>query len=217
MERHQHNEEKMNALKAKCHLGIKNMADILNQVRRMEAINSGKQEVELQNVSIIEVLENSLAIFEEQFLRKNIKVMKNIFVVDDYKVIAEPVSLSNQVLNNILANAIKFSERNTVLRLNIYEDKGHCIVEVLDQGIGIPQSILDNIYNPCVKTSRKGTEGENGTGFGMPLMKVFSELYTGKIEIESKTKESSLEEHASKIKLFFAKSIPEHEKKLMAS
>ena len=59
--------------------------------------------------------------------------------------------------------------------------------------------LLENIYNPTWKTNRLGTHGETGTGFGMPLVKKFVDLYNGTINIESKEKTTHSKNHGTKI------------------
>ena len=64
-------------------------------------------------------------------------------------------------------------------------DGGKAAVSVRDFGIGIPEEILENLFSFTSKVSRSGTEGETGTGYGMPLVKRFVEAYGGSLEIGS--------------------------------
>jgi signal transduction histidine kinase len=76
------------------------------------------------------------------------------------------------------------------------DDKTFCL-SIVDQGIGIPAEILENLFSLSKKTSRPGTEGESGTGFGMPLVYATMKAYGGRIEIES------AENQGTTFKLFF--------------
>ena len=75
------------------------------------------------------------------------------------------------------------------------------ILSIKDNGIGIPQRILDNIFDITKPTSRHGTKGESGTGYGMPLVKKFLEMSNANIEI--KTIENPHKDHGTEILLFF--------------
>jgi len=73
---------------------------------------------------------------------------------------------------------------------------------VTDPGIGIPKETLKRLFDLTSATSRPGTEGEEGTGFGMPLIKSFVEHYGGKIEVESKEQGDGAENHGTTIRIW---------------
>jgi signal transduction histidine kinase len=58
-------------------------------------------------------------------------------------------------------------------------------LKIRDRGTGIPGNILRDIFSLSRATSRPGTDNEEGTGFGMPLVKKFIDIYGGSIEVES--------------------------------
>jgi signal transduction histidine kinase len=74
-----------------------------------------------------------------------------------------------------------------------------------DEGIGIPGELLENIFNPGASTSRPGTAGEEGSGFGMPLVKQYMGYYGGSIMISSKSEEKFPDEHGTEIQLTLKK------------
>src|SRR5690606_31651961 len=88
---------------------------------------------------------------------------------------------------NIISNAIKFSPNGSHLNITVYPVSKNIVkLEFKDNGIGIPDSILTGLFNLKKKTSRSGTNGESGTGFGMHIMKSFVEMYGGSVKVESK-------------------------------
>ena len=72
-----------------------------------------------------------------------------------------------------------------------------------DDGIGIPDSILTKLFDDEAKTSRPGTGGEPGTGFGMPIVKSYMDLYEGQIEVLSKVKTEDNGESGTTFNLLF--------------
>jgi signal transduction histidine kinase len=91
-----------------------------------------------------------------------------------------------QVLGNILSNAIKFTPRGGSIEVSAGLPNDHNIrLEVRDTGIGIPPEHLDTVFEKFGKHQRKGTEGERGTGLGMPIVKRFVELHNGTVAIDS--------------------------------
>ena len=85
------------------------------------------------------------------------------------------------------------------------QDKDVTII-IRDEGIGMPADILKNLFDQNKHVSRKGTQGELGTGYGMPLMKTFIEEFGGKVEVSSIEKNSEQQvEHGTTFKLTMLK------------
>jgi signal transduction histidine kinase len=179
--------------------------DITKSITDMEALKSGKNKIELGPVVINDVIEHTKFIFEEPLKSKEIN-LEYIFDTDEnIKVIAEKTSLSNQVINNLVSNAIKFSLRgSTITIITKHIDEEVCI-EILDKGVGMPPEMVKNSFDHEIETSRKGTNGESGTGFGLPLVKSYMDRYGARIEIESKEKSHDSKEHGTTIRLFLKK------------
>ena len=101
-------------------------------------------------------------------------------------VLAEETSFINSVLVNVLSNAIKFSSRGSVIKVRASAGDNDVTLTVTDQGIGIPPELLDKLFEPSEPTTRPGTDGENGTGFGLPLTSKFVAAYGGSVSVDSK-------------------------------
>lgn len=104
------------------------------------------------------------------------------------RILVDSGAFRNQVLNNIISNAIKFSSQGGKIYFKASIENKYIKIEIKDQGIGIPDNIMDTIFDPTKSTSRLGTGGEKGTGFGMPIVKKLIEQMNGKIQIDSKIK-----------------------------
>lgn len=177
---------------------------ILNQVRQMQAIESGKMEIPLTAVELKKVFDKGSFIFQDKLEKRNINL---VFELPDesLSVVAEETSFSNQVLNNILSNAIKFSHDNDTVTVKVKPKEDLIYLMIRDQGIGIPDEILNKLFDENAKTSRKGVSGEEGTGFGMPLVKFFMDKYGGDITVKSKVKEEGVEDHGTEFTLILKK------------
>lgn len=160
--------------------------DIINHVKEQQAIISGKKEINLTKVNLTEILNHSIHFLNEKFQSKNIKI-DFINSSQNYFIISEPISLENVVINNLITNAIKFSNSGGTIHFSISEFEEHISFQIKDHGIGMPQDILNNLFSFDAKTSRTGTGGEAGTGFGMPLMKTYVELYGGQVKVFTRT------------------------------
>ncbi|MBF0301036.1 MAG: HAMP domain-containing histidine kinase, partial [Oligoflexia bacterium] len=178
--------------------GVDQIFSIIDHVRQISAIEDGKVSLEIAPVKLIDVIEEIKFMFEDRFKKKNIQ-----FTVDDAKlpdnvmVWADKTSLIHQVFANLISNAIKFSHEGQKIEIG-FEDKGESFeIKLQDNGIGIPSSMLKDIFKTHVKTSRLGTDKEKGTGFGLPLVKSYVEKYGGVVGVESKSEEESAIEHGT--------------------
>jgi two-component system, sensor histidine kinase and response regulator len=178
--------------------------NIIEHVRHMDAANSGKIEFNLVPVSLKEVFYDSLAVFQDRLNQKNITVETSPPLEKiDTNVMAEKVSLTTNVLNNLVTNAVKFSFPGSRIRLTVLREENWVRVTLHDSGIGIPKPLLARLFNSTEPTTREGTEGETGTGFGMPIVKKYMELYGGSIAIVSRGKDEYPDQHGTTITLSF--------------
>ncbi len=90
-----------------------------------------------------------------------------------------------QVLVNLIENAIKFSDQKTEIRINVQQDPESVIVSIKDQGIGIPGKNIETIFDKF-STAPSGRNGKTeGTGLGLAICKAIVEAHGGKIWAES--------------------------------
>jgi len=90
-----------------------------------------------------------------------------------------------QVLNNLLGNAIKFSTRGAAISVEIEARNGVVVTRVEDQGAGIPAEELDQIFKPFKKARSHGDDGAGSTGLGLAIAKRIVESHRGEIGVES--------------------------------
>ena len=175
-----------------------NTLDLLNHVKNMLAFESGKAKLTLSKCDIREVLLKARSILSYKLHEKKIdfeiKIHENID-----KVFAEPISLLNSVVLNILSNALKFSFENSTIKVSVYPENEFIVMSFQDYGTGIKKDQLENIFSNTGQTSTTGTKGEQGTGFGMPLIKKYIQLYNGKLELHSNHIDENKQEHGTKI------------------
>jgi signal transduction histidine kinase len=164
--------------------------DVINIVRDIEAAESKEMEMDLQYVILNEALESSFGMLKDKIEKKQISIIN--LVEPDVVVYVELTTFINSVLNNILTNAVKFSYKGDKIEIGATNTEDDFVVlEIRDNGIGIPDDIIKDLFNSAKATHREGTEGESGTGFGMPLVKTFVRTYGGEIHVKSSTDEKS--------------------------
>ena len=106
-------------------------------------------------------------------------------------VLADRESLKT-ILRNLISNALKFSLHNGTITLSSQlVAKGFIQVTVSDSGIGMPDSIKNNLFSISTKVSRPGTDNEPSTGLGLILCKELVEKHGGKIWVDSEIEKGS--------------------------
>jgi PAS domain S-box-containing protein len=90
-----------------------------------------------------------------------------------------------QVLDNLIANAIKFSHRNGMVRVTANCEGRTWRIDVADSGIGIPPAEADQLFNRFVRASNARTAGLPGIGLGLSIVKVLTEMHGGRVEVHS--------------------------------
>ena len=96
------------------------------------------------------------------------------------------------VFNNIIANALKFSDASSEpVKVSVKSEPHHVVVKVADRGIGIPVEELTFIFEPFYRVDKSRSKDTGGYGLGLSLCKTIMEAHGGKIEIESQVGEGT--------------------------
>jgi signal transduction histidine kinase len=161
------------------------MEGIVSFIRKKEMMESGER-LQLGPVILKETFDELAFLFHDRAQEKNIDLQFEL-EHPDLAVMAEPVSLSNEVLGNLISNAIKFSHPGGPVHIRAKKRPGDQVeISIQDCGIGMDASTVASLFDPAIKHSRPGTQGEKGIGFGMPLAKAYVDAYRGRIEAESR-------------------------------
>ncbi len=166
----------------------KNLLVIINDILDLSKINSEKLELERVNFNIYNVLDSVSKTFEVKIKEKAIGF--NFDVEEDLprKVCGDPVRV-NQILLNIIGNAIKFTEKGSVtIKCGLFEkNENHIILNfaVIDTGIGIKEENIDKVFESFSQANTSITRKFGGTGLGLPISKKLIELHGGTLKLES--------------------------------
>lgn len=163
---------------------IDNIRVLLNQVKTMQAVKDGKAVVLLSATNVKDVIENVVLELKPRFEQKNLDVKIN-FRHQNKLILADPTILQYVVLTNLLTNAIKFSSIKGVIEINTSSSENRVAIEVRDYGIGMPEDLQKKLSKPFEATTRNGTAGERGTGYGLPLVFDFVKKLNGELNLQS--------------------------------
>lgn len=162
------------------------LTDLVRELRRSE-----EKRLPLADVPVQTALAEALLLAEDKLAAKQIAVSSSVPPVT---VRAEVSSLTNSVFGNLLTNAIKFSPRGGRIEITSEVSAEWLVLRFRDHGIGMPPAVLETVFDVARSRSRHGTEGEKGTGFGMPLLNRLVTQYGGRVEVASRDREAHPED-----------------------
>lgn len=94
-------------------------------------------------------------------------------------------AMMTTIFRNLISNAIKFSHPQSTISIEYHSQPGFAIVEIKDQGVGISPDVISLLFWAEEAYTTSGTQGERGTGLGLPLCKELMEKQNGHIWVES--------------------------------
>lgn len=165
--------------------GLAAIRSVGEEMRDVGRLGGDKSRIELEAISIHEVFDELAFMFQQGLDAKHLTLNTKIDS-DSLWVIASRSSLIHQVLGNILSNAIKFSPDSSSIDLTAREMGDGVELSIRDYGVGIPQHLLLKIFDSKTVTTRQGTGGEKGTGFGLPLAASWVQAFGGEVRVFSK-------------------------------
>ena len=183
---------------------VQRMITLLNQVREYENLKNFKKPLPLEPVDLKEVIEENLDHLKRHFTQKMIEV-KLDFKDPEYLVLADRGALSEHVLCNLLSNAFKFSHPQSVIEISAQAKANHIILNIRDHGIGMPEELTSQVFEFSKVSSRSGTAGEKGSGFGLPIAKMFLDKMGTGLDLKSYPEESSPKNRGTHFTLTFKK------------
>lgn len=113
--------------------------------------------------------------------QKNLNIQTN---VDQNEIVVLDEQIIRTILRNLISNAIKYSHPDRMILLEVVKVNGEIIFSVMDQGEGMDYQVAESLFGNKL-SSKRGTEGETGSGFGLKLCKKLVEIHHGKIWAES--------------------------------
>ncbi|MEM6461277.1 MAG: HAMP domain-containing sensor histidine kinase [Pseudomonadota bacterium] len=162
------------------------LLDVINSMLDLTKIEAGRYELNPETFNVSEVIDTCESMLTQQARGKNI-VLNTRVVKGDVRITACRRALQ-QILINLMANAIKFTEDNGVVSVDATEQNGWIVLTVADTGIGIAQSDLEKIGAPFVQVESQYARQYEGSGLGLSLVKGLVALHGGHFTIESALK-----------------------------
>ncbi|MDR0222391.1 MAG: transporter substrate-binding domain-containing protein [Oscillospiraceae bacterium] len=167
----------------------RHLLGIINDILDMSKIESGKLEITREPFSVMEAYNEVYGIISQRCLEKNIKFTCDINGRDDMTVVGDKLRV-NQVLINLLGNAVKFTEQGgeVVLSIKIFGESDGEInarFEISDNGIGMTEEQRRRLFQPFEQADATIASRFGGTGLGLSISQNLIKMMGGEIKVES--------------------------------
>lgn len=165
-----------------------NMAStLLRRIRDLEATRSDQIQVHCKEHKVIDLVHKAMELLEDKIKAKGLEF--DLSGLDpDATMYVDVQWFVTSILGNLFTNAIKFSDAGGRVAVFSEQDDSKVKIHVQDFGLGISESDLEKIQRYHRVSSREGTSGETGTGFGLPLFFRWVEKLNGTASVRSVSK-----------------------------
>jgi signal transduction histidine kinase len=165
------------------------MLELVNDLLDIATIESGKLTLNLAWGDIIGSVDRSLRMCSPFAGRKGVDIV--LRTAEALPKMRFDRLRIEQVMNNLLSNAVKFSHPGGMVTVGAHREGGNVIITVEDEGEGIPDGELQQLFTIFRKTGSRGTKGERGSGLGLAIVHKIVTEHGGSIEVESRIGEGS--------------------------
>lgn len=157
--------------------------EMVEDILTLSKMESGYDKLNIENINLSTLIEDVLKRLEMLIEKKSINILLDY--EDDQEIMCDYNKMF-QVFYNIINNSINHSDENSeiIIKTSNNEDK-NIVIEIKDQGIGIPKSEIKHIWDRFYKVEKSRKRNESGTGLGMAIVKNILDLHGFNVEVES--------------------------------
>ncbi len=160
------------------------LGSLINDFLDLSRIESGEIEIRQADLNLSAILASSAVIVEQQAATRGIEVHGPRKEGEDIYLIGDRDKLE-QVFVNLISNAVKYSRDNSVVDIGIRSDDAEVMVEVRDEGHGIPPEYLPRIFDRFFRGDMSSTSETGGTGLGLTIVREIVERHGGSVVARS--------------------------------
>ncbi|CAN7403681.1 ATP-binding protein [Pseudoduganella sp. LjRoot289] len=157
-------------------------AQLIEDLLDMSRITSGKVLLDMQALSPLAVVDAAIETVRPAADAKNIQIERDF---GGGSLVAADASRLQQVVWNLLTNAIKFTPKGGAVRVAVREDEGHVAITVADTGIGIRPEFLAHVFERFRQADSTTTRRHGGLGLGLSIVKHLVEQHGGTVSVAS--------------------------------
>ena len=170
-------------------LSADNLLVLLNDALDMSKIESGNLDIERVAMNPKTIIEHTVNIFKHKAEEKGLSIIVHIDPDFPKQIIGDPGRL-NQILLNLISNAIKFTEVGSIT-IELLNKKNNFVLKISDTGTGLTENEIETIFESFKQGSNVVKSKQGGTGLGLAICKRLIELQGGSIWAESELNKGS--------------------------
>lgn len=159
------------------------LTKLTNSLLTLNNLNTSGMVLDITDFDINKVIKNTIATFEGTCKNKKLKI--NLILSGKELFVTADMGRIQQVLYNLIDNAIKFSDNGKKITLETTEKNETVFVSVKDEGIGIPKESIKNIFDRFYKTDLSRGKDKKGTGLGLSITKEIIKAHHENINVIS--------------------------------
>lgn len=164
------------------HQSATRISNLLQNLLVWSRMHNGKIQFSPKSARIEELISNTMMVLSPVAQNKQIKLDWSV----DGDITAKlDANMIGSVLQNLVTNAIKFTEKGGEVRVSAFIESENLNIEVADTGVGMTDEQIQKLFRLDKTSSSRGTDDEVGTGLGLIISKEFVEMHRGKIWVES--------------------------------
>ncbi|MDE6883644.1 MAG: response regulator [Lachnospiraceae bacterium] len=188
--KHIDNRERMEEYLKKIMTSGNHLLSLINDVLDMSRIESGKIRLDEKACSLPEILHSICNIVQADVHAKQLELHIDTLDIRNEDIYCDKLRL-NQVLLNLLGNAVKYTGAGGAINMRITEKAGapdgfaQYEFSIKDNGVGMSDEFVEHIFEPFEREKNSTTSGIQGTGLGMAITKNIVDMMNGTIEVES--------------------------------
>jgi two-component system phosphate regulon sensor histidine kinase PhoR len=161
----------------------KRLQRLVDDLLSLAQLESSQARLELSDVRVDELFNNLIRDWKEKLAAKNLKVVVDL-TPEAFTLHADGTRLE-EVLHNLLDNAVKFSRENGQIHLQAVRRDSEMVLSVTDNGLGIGKEHLPRIFERFYRADKARSRELGGTGLGLAIVKHIAQLHGGRVEAES--------------------------------
>ena len=156
---------------------------LVENLLNITKIEKGALALNLESLDIVQTVKEIVDLLHERATQKNV-TLAFPYITTIPKVKADKLRIT-EVITNLLANAIAYTDINGSVTILFEEKEGEVITHIKDTGQGIPKEALPHLFTKFYRVSGKLEQGSKGTGLGLYIAKAIIDMHNGKIWVES--------------------------------
>lgn len=181
--------EETKDLMLQLHDSVKNVANLTNNLLEWSLAQTEGLKIDLRDLNLYDAVEDTVQLLRYEADKKRIEIKNQ---VNKQVKVRTDENILYFVVRNLISNAIKFTNEHGKIRIESFEINGQLYTQVVDNGIGMQEELVEKLFKVGEKVNRDGTSKEKGTGLGLLLCKEFLERSGGSIAVNSEIGKGSI-------------------------